>query len=260
MILRSMFALAVLLAASPASANADLALSISPPAGVYVYGNSHYSLLVQNIGNKNASNVSLAIQLPQTHTSPQVYILGNLGSYDGRCVVSGTSLSCSLGTIIKNTSTSVAFDIVLPYSTAPIVISGSVTTTSAENTLANNNASHTANLLTYPLAVNPPRAAINSHCTGTGLTSYFECTLFPSSITAHNTVFEANGTISFPGAPPGYTGTWTQPSANRLQFQYFDNGNLAATFDGYGVSGACYEGKTTFPNSSYMSMYQVCLQ
>ena len=37
----------------------------------------------------------------KTGTSPQVYILGNLGSYDGRCVVSGTRLVCSLGTINK---------------------------------------------------------------------------------------------------------------------------------------------------------------
>ena len=36
--------------------------------------------------------------------------------------------------------------------------------------------------------------------------------------------------------------------------------DLVAEFDGYGVDGNCFEGKTTFPGSTYMSMYEVCLQ
>lgn len=262
MIHRSVFALAVLLAASPAFAAADLTVSITPPAGIHLYQSGHYTVNVQNIGNKGASNVSLTIQLPPTHTSPQVYILGDLGSFDGRCVVSGTKLVCSLGAIAKLASASppVWFDIALPYSTAPLVITAAVTTTSVENTTANNSASHTANLLDYAVAINPPRNAVNRHCTGTGLTSFFECELFPSSISSHDTVFNPGGTISFPGAPASYTGTWTQPTPDHLLFQYFDNGLLVASFDGYGVSGACFEGKTTFPNSTYMSMYEVCLQ
>ena len=59
----------------------------------------------------------------------------------------------------------------------------------------------------------------------------------------------------------GYTGTWWQTSPDRLQFQYVDtSGATVATFDGRGVGGPCFEGKTTFPGSLYMSMYEVCLQ
>lgn len=94
--------------------------------------------------------------------------------------------------------------------------------------------------------------------TGTGLTSFFECTLFPSSISSHDTVFNADQTISFPGAAANYTGTWSQPSADRLVFSYFEDGLLVASFDGRGVNSNCFEGKTIFPGSAYVSMYEVC--
>jgi hypothetical protein len=261
---RSIFPLATaaLLTSAPAYAApvADLAVSISPPAGVHVYETGHYDVTVSNVGNKNASSVSLLIQLPETNTSPNVYILGTLGARDARCSVAGTSLSCSLGTIARNASTTVYFEIALPYSSAPLVIDAGASTTTQESNLSNNDAQHVAAPLTYGVTMSPPEAAINRHCTGQGLTSFFECELFPSSISSHETIFEAGGSITFVDAPPTFTGTWTQVSADRLQFQYFDDGVLAASFDGRGVGGDCFEGPTTFPGSPYMSMYEVCLQ
>ncbi len=98
------------------------------------------------------------------------------------------------------------------------------------------------------------------HCTGgASLTSFFECELFPSSISSHETIFDAGGTITFIAAPAGYTGTWTHPpSQNRLQFDYADGTGVVATFDGRGVDAKCFEGKTVFRGSPYVSLYEVC--
>ena len=55
------------------------------------------------------------------------------------------------------------------------------TTTSSENSLANNAASVTPSLINYSVAVQDGDLGHNSHCTGQGLTSYFECELCPRS-------------------------------------------------------------------------------
>ena len=70
----------------------------------------------------------------------------------------------------------------------------------------------------------------------------------------------AGGDIDFgsPAINAVYTGTWSQPSPDRLVFQYFDYGVLAADFDGYGVPGGCFEGLTVFPDSEFVSIYEVC--
>ena len=215
---------------------------------------------VRNIGNKTANNVVLTINLPVTNTSPTVYVLGTVGSFDGRCTRAGRVLTCPLGNVARNGSTLVPFNIALPRSSAPIVFTTSVTTTSAENSSTNNGASLTPTI-TYPdLAVAAGSLAINEHCTGTNLTSFFECELFPSSISEHSTVFQAAGALTFVDAPPEYTGTWSQPAANRLVFSYFENGTLVAAFSGYSVDTDCFEGITTFPGSPYVAPYSVCLQ
>lgn len=259
---RSIFAFAaVLLAAAPAHAapKTDLTVAINAPSGTHVYESGHYTVQVSNLSNRNAGSVVLTIQLPVTHTTP-VHIMGTLGARDSRCAVSGTKLVCSLGSVGAFSNKTVFFDITFPHSAAALDIDASVTTTTQESNYGNNSARHTASPLTYPVTMSPPDAAVNQHCTGQGLTSYHECTLFPSSISSHDTVFNGDGSISFPGAPPEYTGSWSQPAADRLHFEYFELGTLVATFEGYGVSPTCFEGPTTFPGSTYMSMYRVCLQ
>lgn len=222
------------------------------------------NIRVRNLGQKPAAGVQLIINLPQTATSPQVYVMGTVGAFSTpACSRSNTRLTCQLGSIAKNGSTSVFFDLLLPYSTNPLVIAANVTTTSipGDSNPGNNSLAYTAVPRTVPVTVNSAVTATNEHCTGQPtLSSYFECTLFPSSITSHQTIFDAGGTITFIGAPATYTGTWSYTTAtNRLQFSYYDSGNLVASFDGRGVSSNCAEGKTTFtPDNGYISMYRVC--
>jgi hypothetical protein len=245
-----------------APAAADLTVSIAAPTGVYVYDTGRYQVAVSNIGRKNASSVRLSVALPSTHTSPQVHVLGTLGAYDGRCSRSGTDLVCLLGGLARGASTTVFFDIALPQSAAPLVVEARVSSSSAESSTSNNLDSETASLLHPALAVVGPVDALNQHCTGTGLTSFFECALFPSSISSHEIRFEAGGSITFLNPPaPGYTGTWSQPAADRLTFTYSDGSGPVASFDGYAVDGDCFEGLTIFfPASPYVSPYSVCLQ
>lgn len=253
------FALGSFLMATPAMAASDVTVDVRSDANVPVYSATGYDVVVRNIGNKSASNVSVTVQLPVTHTSPQVYIMGNLGFVDSRCTRSGTRLTCALGTVNKGASKTVVFDLALPQSAAPLVVSATVTTTSAENSTSNNADSDTATQSFYSWPIAEGDVAVNRHCTGTGLTAFFECELFPSSISFHDIVFHTDGTISIP-IEPAYSGTWSRPTADSLEVIYTYNGGVEAEFFGQGVDGDCYEGLTTFPGSTYVSPYEVCLQ
>lgn len=256
-------ALPLFLFGSPALAasGANLGVGITPPSSVHVYESGAYTVRVDNTGTKNASSVVLTIDLPETHTSPSVYILGTLGSYSPTCTLAGTRLSCALGTINRNAWKSVTFNIALPYSTAPLDIEATATTTTLDTNPANNHLLYTATPSTYAVPVSAPVSMVNSHCTGTGLTSYYECELFPSSIASFDSVLETDGSVTLVGAPAGYTGEWTQTGADSLLIQYFEDGLLSASLDARSVDAGCYEGAMTFyPASPYLAMYQVCPQ
>lgn len=248
--------------AGPVVSKADLIVNITPPPGVYVNQPGTYEVLVSNTGTKDAGTVQLTIGLPRTATSPTVHVMGNLGAFDGRCSRSGTSLMCGLGTIRKGGSTPVRFTIELPQSSAPLVVTASVTTPSAERSTTNNNDSDTAFLLhpLQPVAVGD--TSHNEHCTGTSLTSFFECELYPSSIAAHDVEYLSGGMLTFVGAPSAYWGTWSQSAGNdRLVLEYYDGTSHEATFDGWAVGDGCFEGVTVFhPASPYVAPYRVCLQ
>lgn len=249
----------LLAASSTALAAADIRPSVTAPSGVYVYEAGRYDVVVSNVGNKTAQNVTLTVQLPETNTSPSVYVMGTLGAKSASCTQSGTHLTCALGSINRASSKSVYFDLALPESADDLVIDASVTTTSAESNTSNNSDSLTAALYNYEVSVTAPVTVSNDHCTGTNLSSYYECSLFPSSISSHDVDFADDGTISFPLYGVEYSGLWWQDSADHLAFEYYELGTLIAEFEGWGVSEGCWEGITTFPGSSYLSPYHVCL-
>ena len=244
-----------------AATRPDLRTTIAAPSSVFVYDSGAYVFTVANIGTKNATGVTLQIQLPQTHTSPTVHVMGVLGAFDPRCTRTGTVLNCTLGTIVKATSTTVTVNIALPYSSAPIVFNAVAPPVVGETNTANNNASLTADPLTYAVSVAPPESAINRHCTGTNLTSFYECELYPSSISSFNSVLELDGSVTISGAPPGFGGDWSMPDPDHLVIDYYDTDGPAGTLDAYGVGANCFEGPMNFyPASPYVALYEVCLQ
>lgn len=260
MITRLLTVLVVLSAAGPAFAHSDLTVSIDAPPGAFVYDMERYEVTVSNVGNRNARNVELVVELPETNTSPTVHVMGDLGAMSSDCAQSGNTLVCSLGRIRKNRSETVFFDIALPQNDGPLEFVATASTTSRENTTANNEDSHIASLSNPPLLVSAPNGVQNWHCTGQGLTSFFECELYPSSISGHDILLEANGTITFAPGVTGYTGVWSQSGTGHLTFQYYAGNILRADFEGYAVDADCFEGVTEFVGTPYVAPYRVCLK
>jgi hypothetical protein len=247
------------LLAGTAHAASDLRVTVPTPAAQHVDELTAVDVVVANIGNQTAAATTLTITLPATHTSPTKYVLGTLGAVDPRCSKSGTRLICNLGNIAKNTGKTVSFQIALPVAAEALTIQAAATTTSSENSLANNAAAATPPLLYHPIAVADDAAAHNRHCTGTGLVAFFECELFPSAISAHDLVLHPDGSLTFVDAPDLYTGAWWQDSPDSLDLVYFEGDTVVAEFSGRGAGSGCFEGLTTFPGSTYVSPYEVCL-
>lgn len=250
--------LAAFLIATPALAASDLAVSIPTPAPMYVYDSGTIEVQVDNIGNRSAKNVELIIELPETNTSPQVFVMGDVSNIDSKCSLVDTELVCNLGKIGKNKSKTVTFDMELPQAAQSLDIVATASTTSNENTTGNNDASVTPPLLNYDVSVMDGDVATVEHCTGQGLVSFFECLTSPSSLSTHWVEF-GNGTLSFPGQDPSFGGTWSQPSTDSLEMTYTQNGTVVAQFLGYGTSPGCFEGLTVFPGSPWVSPYEVCI-
>lgn len=246
--------------AAPAGPSpADLNIQVQGPTSAFVNSPYVYTATVSNTGGSNASDVRVVIDLPLTNTSPTVHILGTLSGIDNRCQVIANRLECNLGTIRKNRNVSFSYTFALPVSTKILKFTAVASTTSNEPNQGNNTVSLIPSLA-YATNQLVSATVLNSHCTGQGLTSYFECELFPSSISQHTVTLVAGGSISF--GVPGYTGTWSQPTPQQLYFNYFDGNNLmVAEFNGFATSATCFEGMTTFPQSpGYVSPYKVCVQ
>ena len=256
----------------------NLSVSYAPPALTSVYSPGTYGVTVANIGSRDAAGVELSIQLPATKTSPQVFVTGNLlPGYTPTCALGGasgtaggTKLICNLGIVKKYKSKTVMFTIELPEKTGALTFTSSATTTtSPETDPANNiNIVRIATLDYYENSFsfdgNGEAAYVNRHCTGTGLTAYFECAKFPSSISSHPAVFHDDGTISIPSYPD-YTGSWSiHGDTLAFDYVYIPTGQVEVLFTGRGVPGAgCWEGLTRFPDgaggySPYVSPYRVC--
>jgi hypothetical protein len=239
----------------------DLRVQMTGPSSVMVYTGGTYTVNVKNIGNAHAQNVLVRVQLPVTNTSPSVSILGTLSGLDSHCTVVSNELRCSYSSLNKNQTLAFSFTFMYPVTTKPLVVTA-IGSTPNETELGNNTATLTPAMLYGSLSLTSG-TVLNSHCTGTNLTSYFECELFPSSISSHTTEFNADHTIAITGEP-SFSGTWNQATSSQLSFTYYQtNGTgttLVASFAGYKSKLQCFEGITTFPGSTYVSPYKVCLQ
>lgn len=253
---------ASLVCGAPPGGDADLEVEIVPPSSSTApYQTARYEVTVNNIGSRTANSVSLTIHLPETNTSPTAHLLGTLAGVSSECAIVGeTQIACNLGRIRSRRSATVHFDIAFPHSTAAIEIVAAAETSSSESALANNEYVHLVQLDPWVAIIDPPAGVTNSHCTGRDLTSYFECTLYPSSILSHDIQLETNGEITFPPDQTGYTGTWSQPTTSELQFEYRYNNIVRLQFSGVAVSADCFEGVATFPGSPYVAPYHSCFR
>jgi len=232
----------------------DLAASITAPSTVPVYTSARYTFNVSNVGSNTTGTASLTIQLPVTHTTP-IAVMGTVGAKTAGCTSSGSTIVCPIASLRRGRSTSVYVDLTLPESTEPIVVTSTITLSGDTN--ANNTASVTA-ALSNPSPTFTYGDVTNSHCTGTNLTSYYECSLFPSSITSFPATLNLDGSVTST-ASTAIGGTWSRPTTDSLVITYTEWGTVAAEFEGYGVSDACWEGITTFPSSTvYVSPYRIC--
>lgn len=263
--------LALLFAAQTAfAANPDLTTTITPPSSYAVDTSAAWTFKVSNISNnKDAAGTKLFIQLPATNTSPTVHVMGALGTISttaGTCSRSGTLVTCNVGTVRKTKSVTVTVNIALPQSAGTLDFSTTATTTTAGDPTGNNTDAEIGSPTYVTVAAPTVDTDVdNSHCTGTGLEAYYECTLYPSSLSSHVVTFEADGDISIAGYPE-YFGQWTV-SGTELDFYYATTAGVEVEFVGNGVDSGtenCWEGLSEFPDgsggySAYVSPYRVCL-
>ena len=253
-------------AASAAPNAPDLVAAVVASGSTLVNTATHIDVRLTNIGNRDASAVTIAIQLPKTNTSPGVYVMGTLSNVPTFCPRTGTRLLCTLSQPVRRNggTATVGFDLAMPVSTAPLSIRVDANTSNDRN-LANNSADFTAVQTYYSPAVQLGGAAVtNSHCTGTNLTSYFECELFPGSLQSHLATLVVGGpnagTIDLSANGPeaaGMGGTWSV-TGSQLTMQYTDGATPIGNFVGQGSTPNCWDGKMSFVPSGE-SMYRVCL-
>lgn len=247
-------------AASAAPQPPNLQVQLQGPASAFVNSPYIYTVNVKNIGGSTAAGVKVIVDFPLTDTSPTTHILGLLSGIDNRCQVVANKLQCDLDSIMKNRNKPFTFNFALPVSTKVLELKATgSTTTPGEVNQANNTATIVPSLSYLSNQLSSANVLV-SHCTGQGLTSYFECELFQSSISNFTMTLNTGGTMTLPA--PGYTGQWDQLSSpQQLHFIITDGNGFTAEFNGYATGPTCFEGMTTFiPNNNYISPYKVCVQ
>ena len=225
-----------------------------------------YTTRVKNVGNRTANNVSLTVEFPLTNTSPNRHILGKLTGVQtpqGTCSLLSNKIVCNFGNMSNNQVRQVSFTFEFQVAAAaPTLRSTAATTSTNEANAANNSLSFTP-AVRYPDNVISSGNYVVTSCSGTNLTSFYECELYPSSQQSFDMDLNLGGTISIQQAPT-YTGMWDQlgqPANKSLHFTIDGGSGTEVIFNGFATSGTCFEGIATFPqSSSYNAAYRVCEQ
>jgi uncharacterized repeat protein (TIGR01451 family) len=230
------------------------------PASAMVNSPYQYTVNVKNIGNRPASNVKVVVDLPLTDTSPNKHILGKLTGINANdCQVISNKLHCNMYTLNNNQTKFFTFNFELPVSTKTLTFKATASTTTSGDPLGNNVLSHTPALSYGTRAITSSVDVLVSHCTGQGLTSYYECELYPSSIASFTATLSIDTFIYVTGY--GSLGNWDQNISNQRLHMLLSDGYSTADFNGFSTGGNCFEGMTTFlPVSPYVSLYKVCIQ
>ncbi|MEO6390349.1 MAG: hypothetical protein ABIP75_00775 [Pyrinomonadaceae bacterium] len=163
---------------------ADLRVQLLAPATVAPNSPYQYTVKVKNIGNSSAAGVVLSVTFPETNTSPQIYILGTLSGIPTDCSVVNRKLQCTLNTVGKNVERVITFNLALPVSTKVLEVKATATTTTTNEFNPLNNVASSIPGFTYATNQLTSANVLVSMCTGQGLTSFFECELFPTAYLA----------------------------------------------------------------------------
>lgn len=223
-----------------------------------------YTTRVQNIGGQTATGVVVTVEFPLTNTSPSQYILGKLTGIQPGCNVVSNKLVCNIGNLTPNQIEDVTFTFEFQVSTNSPTLTSTATTTTPNEQNATNNTKDKTLTVRYPNNVISGGSYLVTSCSGRGLTSFYECELFPSSQQSFALDLNLGGTLTVPQAP-GYFGFWDQndPPANKtLHFTIDGGGGTEVEFNGFATSGSCFEGITDFPGntSGFNAAYRVCEQ
>ena len=145
--------------------SADVGLTMSVfPTPVFVSSSMTYTITVQNLGPASATGVAVTDTLPSTLT------FGTATPSQGTCT-GGLSLSCALGTIAANATTTISVALTTSSTATTLTNTASVATTSTDSN-ANNNAA-TVYTVVQPIAcANPGRDGAGGTLTGV-VNTYF---------------------------------------------------------------------------------------
>jgi len=239
----------------------NLQVQLQGPASAMVKSPYVYTVTVTNIGGSTAAGVQVIVDLPETNTSPQKYIMGTLSGVDSRCQIVSRKLNCLLGSIThsgQSRTKTFTFTFALPVSTLALQFKATATTTTANET---NQLNNSATFIPTPAyAANQLASAIVliTMCTGRDLSSFFECELFPGSQQQHIFTLNPDLTVTAYGQN---VGNWDQFASTQQLHLLLSDGNGTAEFNGFASSNTCFEGITTFtPSNGYNSAYKVCVQ
>lgn len=255
------FAFGVGLTPTIASAQPRADLEVMPwqaPSSPMANSPYQYRVTVRNVGNKKATGVKLVVDMPLTDTSPTRHILGKLTNF-GSCQKVSNKLQCNLPDLNSNQSAFINFTFELPVSTKTLSFNAtaSMTGTPAETITNNNSRLHTP-VIAHGTNQITDGDIVVSMCTGRGLSSYFECELFPGSIQSFDATLNGDGTIMMDNYQ---IGTWDQNISPKRLHMNLTDGSMFADFNGFSTGTNCFEGMTIFtPASPYSSPYKVCLQ
>ena len=225
-----------------------------------------YTSRVKNVGNQPAQGVSMTVEFPLTNTSPNRHILGKLSGVQassGTCSVVSNKIVCNFGNLGNNQVKYVRFTFEFQVATTAPTLKSTVTTTNTNEVTPTNNTRSFTPAVRYPDNIISSGNYIVTSCTGTNLTSFYECELYQSSQQSFDMDLNLGGTISIQQAPT-YFGFWDQnglPANKTLHFTIDGGSGTEVEFNGFATNGACFEGITTFPQSSnYNAAYRVCEQ
>lgn len=259
--------LIVLIAAATGSAiagpnqNPNLRVTMTGPNTISAGVPYQYTVTVRNIGNAQAAGVKVIVDLPETDTSPNKYILGTVSGLSTGCTIVTRKIQCTTsGNLGNNQQRQYTFNLALPVSSKVLQLTATGSTTTANEQDPQNNWMTIVPNFNYPAHPLSSANVLISMCTGTNLSSFFECELFPSSQQHHVFNLNPDTTVSVYGQT---VGNWDQTAGtNRLHMLMYDGQGTVVEFQGYASNTTCFEGKTTFtPNpGGYMAIYRACVQ